>query len=66
MSKFAVQGYDVVFYFCSQLLMRTTPETMVMNRFNMRRKGQGNGYENSTSFIINHKDYQLINVDELP
>lgn len=66
MSKFAVQGYDVVFYFCSQLLMRITPETMVMNRFNMRRKGQGNGYENSTSFIINHKDYQLINVDELP
>lgn len=63
MTKMAVQGFDVVFYFCSSLLMNKTNSEMVMNVFEMKQLGLENGFENSNYFILEQEDYELINVE---
>jgi LysM repeat protein len=61
MTKMAVQGFDVLFYFCSGFLLDKTPEKMIMNEFEMNQKGITNGYENVHSFILELSDYKLVN-----
>lgn len=62
MTKMAVQGFDVMFYFCSDLLMNRKPNDLVMNSFEMVQLGAENGYENSNAFIMEQEDFELINV----
>jgi hypothetical protein len=62
MSKMAVQGFDVVFFFSSQLLLERKVEKCVMNDFQMIQKGVENGYENGRSFILQQEEFELINV----
>jgi hypothetical protein len=62
MSKMAVQGFDVVYYFCSELLLGRKVSSSIMNDFQMVQKGPSNGFENSKSFIIEQEEFELINV----
>lgn len=62
MTKMSVQGFDVIFYFCSSLLMDRTNSDMVMNHFVMTQKGLTNGYENSNCYILKQEEFELINV----
>lgn len=62
MSKMAVQGFDVVFFFCSKLLLNKEVGKGVMNDFQMIQKGAENGYENGRSFILEQEEFELINV----
>jgi LysM repeat protein len=62
MTKMAVQGFDVLFYFCSEFLMDKKSKDVVMNAFDMIQLGAGNGYENTNSFIIEQEEFELINV----
>jgi LysM repeat protein len=62
MSKMAVQGFDVVYFFCSELLMGRKVGKGIMNDFQMVQKGSENGYENSRSFIFEQEEFELINV----
>jgi LysM repeat protein len=62
MSKMAVQGFDVVFFFSSQLLLERKVEKCVMNDFQMIQMGAENGYENGRSFILQQEEFELINV----
>jgi len=63
MTKMAVQGFDVLFYFCSDLLLNKKPSSMVMNDFELEQKSTENGFENSHYYIIEQIDFELINVD---
>lgn len=62
MTKMAVQGFDVLYYFCSDLLMSRKTNGSIMNNFNLKQIGVGNGYENSNYFILEQEDFELINV----
>jgi len=63
MSKMAVQGFDIVYYFCFRLLMKSEHVKCVMNDFLMIQKGPENGYENGKCFILQQKDFELRNVE---
>lgn len=62
MSKMAVQGFDVTFNYCAELLMGKPVGTLIMNDFENVQVGPGNGFENTRSCIISQRDYELINV----
>lgn len=64
MTKMAVQGFDVLFYFCSDFLMERKNKDVVMNAFEMIQLGNGNGYENTKTFIIEQEEFELINVEK--
>lgn len=62
MTKMAVQGFDVLYYFCSDLLMSRKTNGLIMNNFNLKQIGPENGYENSNYYILEQEDFELINV----
>jgi hypothetical protein len=62
MTKMAVQGFDVVFAFCSDFLLRKKSPEMVMNTFNLQQKGADNGFENVEYFILKQENFEIINV----
>jgi LysM repeat protein len=63
MTKMSVQGFDVLFYFSSNLLLSKNQANFVMNQFEMVQKGAENGYENSNCFIIQQKDFEMVNAE---
>ncbi len=64
MTKMAVQGYDVMLYFCLKYLLEKNPSTGVMSNFKMVQRGTGNGYENNNCFIMKQEDFELIKLAE--
>lgn len=62
-SKMALQGYDVTMFFCQSLLLGKNPRVGIMNEFDMRQKGEGNGFENTSFFIMKHYDYGFKKID---
>lgn len=64
MTKMAVQGFDVLYYFCSDFLLDKKNKDVIMNAFEMVQLGNGNGYENTNTFIIEQEEFELINVSK--
>lgn len=64
MTKMAVQGFDVFFFFCSDLLLKKKNKEGVMNNFSMKQKGVENGFENSNYFILEQEDFEFIQVQK--
>lgn len=64
LSKMAVQGYDVLMFFCLKYLMEKNPERGVMSNFKMVQKGVGNGYENNNYFILQQQDFEIVKIAE--
>lgn len=62
MSKVSAHGFDVFYYFTTTLLMKEKVDTEVINAFDMREIAPGSGYENQSSFILKHEDYELIRI----
>jgi len=62
MTKMAVQGFDVLYFFTTSLLLDKKDNDMIMNQFVLKQNGSGNGYENSNVFIIEQENFELINV----
>jgi LysM repeat protein len=62
MSKIAVQGFDVIYYFCAELLLNKNVSTGIMNEFEMVQAGSGNGYENMTTFILRQENGEFVRV----
>ena len=60
MSKIAVQGFDVAYYFLSELLMNKEIESGIMNDFEMSQAGTGNGYENIKTFILRQENGEFV------
>lgn len=61
-SKIAIQGFDVMYNFCSELLLKTPVGKLIMNDFESVQVGRGNGYENQRVEIITNEDYTLKNL----
>jgi len=64
LSKMAVQGFDVIFSFCSEMLVGVNAGTLIMNDFQLEQKGAGNGYQNKKCFILEQRDFELINAED--
>ena len=64
MSKMAVQGYDVMLFFCLKYLLGKNPERGIMSNFNMVQKGAGNGFENNNCFILQQQDFEIVKIVE--
>ena len=62
MSKYAVQGFDVTYFFLSELFMKKTVRSCIMNEFRIVQAGSGNGYENAKVYIIRQQDGEFISV----
>lgn len=62
MSKYAVQGFDVTYFFLSELFMKKTVRSCIMNEFKIVQTGSGNGYENSKVYIMRQEDGEFISV----
>jgi hypothetical protein len=60
MDKVSAHGFDVVNYFVSTLLMQEKVEKEVVNAFHLKEIAPGGGYENKTSIILKHENFQLI------
>jgi len=64
MSKMAVQGFDVVYYFASNMLLGKKNATAVMNDFEMIQSGMGNGFENTRCFIMRQENGVFMSVEK--
>jgi LysM repeat protein len=64
MTKMAVQGFDVLFYFCTDLLLKKKNTELVMNNYSMKQKGTENGFENSNYYILEQEDFEFIQVQK--
>lgn len=61
-TKMAIQGFDVTFNFCAELLMNKKVGKLLMNNFKSIQVGSGHGYENQNVEMIMIKDYESRNV----
>ncbi|MES2799636.1 MAG: LysM peptidoglycan-binding domain-containing protein [Bacteroidota bacterium] len=52
MTKLAVHGFDVVYFFASNLLMNEQSHAMFMNDFEMKKINTTSGFENQKSYIF--------------
>jgi LysM repeat protein len=62
MTKMAVQGFDVFYFFTASLLLNRDVDDAIMNQFELKQNGAGNGFENSKVYIIEQENFELINV----
>lgn len=61
-SKIAVQGFDVTYNFCAELLLGKSIGQMLMNDFECIQVGTNHGYENHRTEILSYDNYELINI----
>ena len=64
MSKFSMQAYDVVLFYCSSFFLENKKQNLFMNDFNMKQLSERDGFENSKIFLIEQEDFELIKVGE--
>jgi LysM repeat protein len=64
MSKMAVQGFDVPFFFISKYLLGKEMSEGLMTNFEMFQKGNGNGFENGNVYILKQQDFEIIKIYE--
>jgi hypothetical protein len=64
MSKMAVQGFDVSFFFISKYLLGKEISEGLMTNFEMFQKGDGNGFENGNVYILKQQDFEIIKIYE--
>ncbi|XOV68842.1 MAG: LysM peptidoglycan-binding domain-containing protein [Fluviicola sp.] len=65
MSKFAVQGYDILLEMGSHFFLEDIEVNLLANDFDMRQISPSDGYENNHIFIIEQEDYELVNTELL-
>lgn len=58
-SQFSLQGFDVVLFALSKKLLGLPVESGLINYFNMDNLGPNYGEENTSTFIVSQKDYEL-------
>jgi hypothetical protein len=59
LSKMAAQGFDVLYYTCSVMLLGHEPGAHLMNEFLFEQKTVGDGFYNRKAFILEQRDYEL-------
>lgn len=61
-TKVAIQGFDVMFNFCSELLLEKKAGQLIMNNFESVQIGPNHGFENQRTEILTHDNYDLKNI----
>lgn len=61
-TKIAVQGFDVMYNFCMELLLGKKVDQLIMNNFKSTQVGANHGYENQNVEILSYDQYELINI----
>lgn len=61
-TKVAVQGFDVMYNFCSELLLDKKVGQLIMNDFESIQIGPNHGFENQHTEILTHSEYELKNI----
>jgi len=61
-TKIAIQGFDVMLGYGSELLLEKPLGQLIMNYFEPVQIGPNHGFENQHTEIITHDDYQLTNI----
>ncbi|MCH2228862.1 MAG: LysM peptidoglycan-binding domain-containing protein [Crocinitomicaceae bacterium] len=64
MSKFSMQAYDVVTYFCNYFFLGNESSNLLMNDFQMSQVSEADGYENIKIFMVEQEEYELLKVGE--
>lgn len=64
-SRMAVQGYDVMTYFCNDFFLDNKLPDLLMNEFDMKQVSETDGYENNHVFIIEQEEYELFRSDQI-
>ena len=60
MSKMAVQGYDVMMYYCASFFLEVEGLNLMMNNFNMTSVSPVDGFENTNVYMIEQEEYELM------
>jgi LysM repeat protein len=61
-TKVAIQGFDVTFNFCAELLLDKRVGQLIMNNFQSVQIGPNHGFENQNTEILTHEEYDLKNI----
>jgi len=61
-TKVAVQGFDVMYNFCMELLVGKNVDQLIMNDFKSVQVGPNHGFENQHVEILSYDQYELINI----
>lgn len=64
MSKFSMQAYDVVTYFCSTMFLGNESVNLLMNDFQMKQVSTKDGHENVKVFMVEQEEFELLKVGE--
>lgn len=61
-TKVAIQGFDVMYNFCAELLLDKRTGQLIMNDFHSVQIGPNHGFENQNTEILTHDNYDLKNI----
>lgn len=61
-TKAAIQGFDVMYNFCAELLLNKSVGHLIMNDFKSIQVGPNHGFENQNTEILTHDEYKLKNI----
>jgi len=64
-SKYAIQGFDVTYAYLNQYLLRKNVSHGVMNDIRLESRGEGNGTENGTCFILKQENFEIKRVGKV-
>ncbi|MFT5778268.1 MAG: LysM repeat protein [Crocinitomicaceae bacterium] len=60
LSKMAVQGYDVLTYFCAEFFLQDKKKpALMMSAFDMQQLAPDSGFENKKIFVVEQDEYEL-------
>lgn len=65
MSRVAVQGYDVLTYYCHYFFMADKNPYLLMNDIDMHQISEVDGFENARVFILEQEDFDFMEVDRV-
>jgi len=60
MSMMAIQGYDIMTYFCSSFFMENDKPYLLMNGFDFQQISDNDGYMNNHVFVVQQEEFELI------
>jgi LysM repeat protein len=61
-TKAAIQGFDVMYNFCMELLLDKKVGQLIMNDFESVQIGSNHGFENQNTEILTHDQFELKNI----
>lgn len=61
--KWAVQGYDIMLFSCSQFFLDGARVNLIMNQFDMEQVSPEDGFENKHIYVVEQDEFELIDTE---